>query len=83
MDLQKWIQFFKWCSILNGSLLVLWTILQLLAPDLIYAIQHPWFPMGRETFDVVNYCMIGLFKFMLLFLNLVPYLSLLILKKQS
>lgn len=77
MDLTTLTSFFMWCSIFNGGLLVLWTFCFLLMPDLVYRTQKRWFPLPRETFDVVMYVFVGAFKLLFLVFNLVPYLALL------
>jgi len=78
MDIQTLTSFFMWCTIMNGALLVLWSIMLLFAPDLVYRTQSRWFPISRETFNVVIYCFLGAFKIVFLAFNLVPYLALLI-----
>ncbi len=78
IGIQTLTQFFMWCTIINGALLFLWTTISLLAPDLVYRTQNKWFPMPRETFTVVFYSFLGLFKIVFLVFNLVPYLALLI-----
>ena len=78
MQLDTLTIFFMWCTIIDGALLVLWTVMFLLAPDLVYRTQSRWFPIPRQTFDVVMYCFLGLFKILFLIFNLVPYLALLI-----
>ncbi len=78
MDLQTLTRFFMWCSIMNGGLLLFWTTMCLLAPELVYRTQRIWFPIPRETFDVVIYSFLGLFKIVFLVFNIVPYLALLI-----
>ncbi|MDH3474732.1 MAG: hypothetical protein OEM59_13685 [Rhodospirillales bacterium] len=57
---------------------MLWTTLCILAPDLVYRTQSKWFPIPRETFDVVIYAFLGLFKIFWLVFNAVPYVALLI-----
>ncbi len=79
MDIQTLTQFFMWCSIINGALLVLWITICVLAPDLVYRTQSKWFPIPRETFDVIIYSFFGLFKIVFLVFNVVPYVALLIL----
>jgi len=79
MDMQTLTAFFMWCTILDGGLLIIWTVSFLFAPDLVYRIQNAWFPIPRETFDVLMYSFLGLFKIVFLVFNLVPYLALLIL----
>ena len=78
MDIQTLTTFFMWCTIINGALLVLWTVIFMLAPDLVYRIQKKWFPIPQETFNVVFYSFLGLFKIVFLFFNVVPYIALLI-----
>ena len=78
MDIQTLTTFFMWCTIINGTLLFLWTIMLILAPDLVYRTQSKWFPIPRETFNVVIYSFRGLFKIFFLVFNVVPYVALLI-----
>jgi hypothetical protein len=49
-----------------------------LAPDLVYRTQNKWFPIPRETFNVIYYSFLGLFKIAFLVFNVVPYVALLI-----
>jgi hypothetical protein len=78
MDLPTLTTFFMWCTIINGGLLLLWTAFCLFAPDLVYRMQSKWFPISRETFNVVIYSFLGLFKIAFLVFNVVPYVALLI-----
>lgn len=80
MDIQTLTNFFMWCSIINGALLSFWTIICIFAPDLMYRTQNKWFPMPRETFNVVIYSFIGLFKIFFLIFNVVPFVALLIVR---
>ncbi|MCZ6445193.1 MAG: hypothetical protein O7F17_00165 [Planctomycetota bacterium] len=43
-----------------------------------YRTQSKWFPIPRETFNVVIYSFLGLFKIVFLVFNVVPYVALLI-----
>ncbi len=78
MDIQTLTTFFLWCSIINGGILVLWTLSFMFAPDLVYRLQSKWFPLSRETFSAIFYSLIGLYKVFFLVFNLVPYLALLV-----
>ena len=78
MDIQILTTFFMWCTIINGALLVLWTSMSILAPDLVYRTQSKCFPIPRKTFNVVMYSFLGLFKLVFLVFNVVPYMALLI-----
>ena len=79
MDLATLTSFFFWCLIINGGLLTLWIVIFMAAPGMVYRTQSRWFPMSRETFSLVFYCFLGLFKIFFLFFNVVPYVALRIL----
>ena len=78
MDIQTLTSFFMWCTIINAALFTLWAVMWLMLPDLVYRTQIKWFPIPRETFNVVFYSFLGLFKIFFLIFNVVPYVSLLI-----
>jgi cell shape-determining protein MreC len=66
------------CTIINGSLLFFWIIMLILAPDMVYRTQNRWFPIPRETFNIVMYSFLGLFKIIFLVFNLIPWVALII-----
>ena len=74
------IAFFKWCTIINGSILLFWSLVTISMPDLLYRTQSKWFQMPRESYNVVTYKFIGVFKIFFIFFNFVPFIALLILK---
>ena len=78
MSVEILTRFFMWCTIINGALFVLWTTMCILVPDLVYRTQNAWFPVPRETFNVVMYSFLGLFKIVFLVFNVIPFVALLI-----
>ena len=78
MDIQTLTTFFMWCTIINGGIFILWSIFLVLTPDFIYSIQNKWFPIPRETYNVIIYSFLGLFKIVFLVFNVAPYVALLI-----
>ena len=78
MDLQTLTTFFMWCTILNIGILILWTVFCVFAVDFVYRIHSKWFSIPRETFDVVIYSFLGLFKIVFVVFSVVPYVALLI-----
>ncbi len=82
MDIRTLKEFFKWCAIINVALLILSAIMIIAAPDFIYRVQGQLFQMPRETFDVVLYAFLGLYKIVILVFNLVPYVALRIIEKK-
>ena len=83
MNIRTLTAFFKWCTIINGSLLVLSAIMFILAPDFIYSMQNQLFPISREFFDLMMYSFLGIFKIIFLVFNVVPYVALLIVGKNG
>ena len=78
MDIQTLTTVFMWCSIMNGALLLFWITMCISVPDLVYRTQSKWFPIPRDTFNVVMYSFLGLFKIFFLVFNVVPCIALLI-----
>ena len=78
MDIQTLTTFFMWCTIINGGIFIVWSVFSMLTPNLVYRMQSKWFPIPRETFNVIIYSFLGLFKTFFLFFNVVPYVALLI-----
>ena len=78
MNTQTLTTFFMWCTILNGSLMIVSAIICMSAQDWAYGWHSKFFHIPREAFNVAIYSFIGLFKIMFFFFNLVPYLALLI-----
>ena len=70
--------FFMWCTILNFGIMIAWTIVLASAPDFTYRMQTKWFPMPQETFNVVVYSALGMYRIVFVVFNLVPYVALLI-----
>lgn len=78
MDIQTLTSFFMWCTIINGGLLLFSTLVMVIMPDFVYKVQSLWFPIPRQTFDVVIYSFLGLFKVLFIVFNIAPYAALLI-----
>lgn len=78
MDIQTLTTFFMWCTIINGGMLVLATLILMAAPDFVYRMHSRWFDISRESFNVAMYCTIAFFKVFFIIFNLVPWLVLLI-----
>jgi hypothetical protein len=78
MDIQTLKTFFMWCTIINGSLLIIMAAFSIFLQDFLYRSQTKWFPMPKETFIVVFYVLIGIFKTFFLIFNAIPYAALLI-----
>ncbi|MBN1435526.1 MAG: hypothetical protein JW936_00500 [Sedimentisphaerales bacterium] len=78
MDIEALRSFFMWCTIISLGLLVFWSVMILVAKDWIYKVHGKWFPMPRETFNVVMYAFLGACKIFFAMFILIPYIALVI-----
>lgn len=78
MEIETVRAFFMWCTIVNVAVMIFTFLICVFAGDLIYRKHSKWFPMPRETFNVVLYSYLGVYKIGVLIFNLVPYVALLI-----
>jgi len=78
MNIETLKLFFMWCSVINGALLLFWTLMCLYLPDTVFRLQSRWFPISREQYNLAIYSFLGLFKVLFIVFNVVPYLALLI-----
>ena len=76
MDTQTLAAVLGWCTAINFGLLILWGLMFMIAPGLVYRTQSKWFPLSQETFHVVFYSFLAVFKIVVVVFNLVPYLAL-------
>jgi len=65
-----------WCTVINVTLLVVWSLLLVLPHDWLYRLTSRRFRLTAEQFDIINFAGIVLYKLAILFFNLVPYIAL-------
>ena len=82
MDIAMLINFFMWCTILNmGLLLLSFSFVAFgFGTEFVYRIHSRWFPMPRDTFNMAFYLLIGVYKIFIFVFNLVPWVTLVIIK---
>jgi hypothetical protein len=78
MDIKTLTTFFMWCTIINGALFIYWVLICKFAPDFVYRMQSKWVSISRETYNVLMYSFLGLFKIIFLVFIVIPYVALLI-----
>ena len=76
MDLCHLRDFFMWCTIINFALLWFSYFICAVAGGFIYRMHTRWFPLPRETFNGIIYSLLGFYKIMVIFFNLVPFIVL-------
>ena len=76
MSLELITDFFFWCFVINASLLMIWVLFMMFAPDIVYKTQYKWFPISRESFSEIMYRFLGFYKLLILVFNLAPLIAL-------
>lgn len=76
IDTEKLTTFFKWCSIINGALLVFAILGVALGPEFGHSLQSRMFQVAPGTLSVAMYMFLGMFKIFWLVFNIVPYVAL-------
>lgn len=76
MTIESLTAFLGWCSVINIGVFLLWFLGLVFARNLIYKAHTYWFKVSEEKFDAIHYCGLGIFKLLLNFLNVVPYIAL-------
>lgn len=83
MDFKTIRYFLMWNTILNGSILIIWTFLFAISADWIYQIHNKLFLITRDDFNSILYSLIGLFKIIFLIFNVVPLIVLTLMGRGS
>ena len=83
MNLTTMRAFFKWCTILNGAVLILWSLLIRFSAPWVFDLHHAWIPITAEFFPGGIYVLLGIFKILVIAFNLVPYIALVIIGRKQ
>ena len=76
MDIGTVRAFFMWCTVLNVGMLIFTFVITAFGGDWVYKMHSKLYPMPRETFNVVIYAFMGVYKVLVIMFNLIPYLAL-------
>lgn len=72
--------FFLWCMIINGGLLILSSLIILCARDSIYRLHGKMFRLPEEKVASSCYKAIAFYKILIIVFNVVPYIALVIIE---
>ena len=64
------------CTLINYAILIIWFVVFKFAHAWIYGIHSRWFNISVETFDTLNYALMGVYKIGVLLFNVVPLIAL-------
>ncbi|MDD5070864.1 MAG: hypothetical protein PHV17_09065 [Candidatus Omnitrophica bacterium] len=76
MDICLITRFLGWCCLINFGLLFFSFFMICFFGDFIFKVHGKWFKLPREKFDATIYSMLGGYKILIIFFNLVPYIVL-------
>ncbi len=80
MNLDQLTEFFKWMTIINIGLLVLSSVLIMILKNVMCKMHGKLFGIKEESVALVAYGYLGMYKVLVLVFNIVPYISLLLIK---
>ncbi len=76
MSLDQLHDFLLWNLIINYTVLLLWFGVLTFAHDWVYRLHTRWFQLTPQTFDVLHYGGMAIYKIGVLLFNLAPLLAL-------
>ena len=68
--------FLLWCLIVNYGILILWFVVFVFARTWLFKLHTRWFRLAPESFDVVHYGGMAIYKIGVLLFNLAPFAAL-------
>ncbi len=80
MNLDQLTEFFKWMTIINIVLLVLSSVITMILKNVTCKKHGKLFGIKEESVALVAYGYLGMYKVLVLVFNIVPYISLLLIK---
>ena len=80
MNLDQLTEFFKWMTIINIVLLVLSSVTTMILKNVMCKKHSKLFGIKEESVALVAYGYLGRYKVLVLVFNIVPYISLLLIK---
>ena len=76
MNIEGAKDFFFWLVVVNYGLLLLWFGIFVYARDRIYKMHSSWFRLSEERFDEMMYLGMMIYKLLILFFVVMPYIAL-------
>ncbi len=80
MNLEHLTDLFKWMTIINIGLLVLSSVLVIVLKNIMCKMHAKLFGIDDEKVAIVAYGYLGIFKILVIVFNIVPYISLLLIR---
>lgn len=71
-------EFLKWSLIINIGILTYMSIVLIFARNWVFKIHSKLFQLDEKSFSAIIYSFLGFYKLLIIFFNLIPYITLLI-----
>ena len=68
--------FLLWCLIANYAVLLVWFVVFSFARTWLFTLHTRWFKLSPESFDIVHYGGMAIYKIGILLFNLIPFAAL-------
>ena len=79
MTLHELTLFFQWCFVFSMAFYAITVVFSIFARDFMFNVHKKMFNIQRESFDIIIYSYVGLFKILITVFIFVPWLALLML----
>ncbi|NLW86910.1 MAG: hypothetical protein GXY38_08560 [Planctomycetes bacterium] len=76
MTIELMRDFFMWCTIINGALLILSALVLWLGGNWAFGVHGRMYGLSRESFNESVYRLLGVYKILWIILNVVPLVAL-------
>jgi len=80
MNLEQITELFKWMTIINIGLLLFSTLLIMILKNFMCNMHAKLFNVKEDQVAIVAYSYLGVFKVLIIVFNIVPYISLLLIR---
>ena len=80
MNLEQLTDFFKWMTIINVCLYILSSILIIALKGIVGKMHGKLFGIEADTVATISYGYLGMYKVLVIVFNIVPYVSLLLMR---
>ena len=81
--MEKIRQVLGWCTVINFGILIFWTIMMLIAKDLIVNMQANMFGLNADDVLEIHFNSMAIFKLAVFIFNFAPYIAIRIIENKA
>lgn len=76
MNLDILVSVLGWVSAINFGVLLVWFLMFFYAKRWYYNLSSKWFSIPEDKFDLIHYCLMGIFELFVFAFFVAPYIAL-------